>query len=116
MTLLTLTASSAAELLAGFTTIENMSFDCHPPNNQCDLTFALRRDSVDEGALLALKFHGVSLLRITGFGGGLTQVMNLRIEDIRESQWQNLNFSVSDREDDRVSFLCQSIECIRAPT
>ena len=92
-----------------------MSFASLPPDNQCNLTFSLRRDSVDEGSLLSLRFHGVALLHLSAFGGGLTQVMCLRVEDIRERQWQHLNFSVSDLEDDRVSFLCRSIECIELP-
>ncbi len=109
-----LTASSVNELLAGFTTVESMSFTSLAPDNQCDLTFALRRDSGDEGSLLSLRFHGVALLHLSDFGGGLTQVMCLRVEDVRERQWENLNYSVSDLEDDRVRFLCRSIECMES--
>ena len=114
MTSTPLTASAANELLAGFTTVEAMSFASLAPDNQCDLTFALRRDSVDEGPLLSLRFHGVALLHLSDFGGGLTQVMCLRVEDVRERQWEYLNYSVSDLEDDRVRFLCRSIECIES--
>lgn len=114
MTSTHLTASAANELLAGFTTVESMSFASLAPDNQCDLTFALRRDSVDEGPLLSLRFHGVALLNLSDFGGGLTQVMCLRVEDIRGRQWEYLNYSVSDLEDNRVRFLCRSIECIES--
>jgi hypothetical protein len=109
-----LTALAVNELLAGFTTVEAMSFASLSPENQCDLTFALRRDSVDEGPLLSLRFHGVALLHVSGFGGELTQVMCLRVEDVREGQWEHLHYSVSDLEDDRVRFLCRSIECIES--
>jgi hypothetical protein len=109
-----LTASSVNELLAGFTTVESMSFASLAPDNQCDLTFTLRRDKVDEGSLLSLRFHGVALLQLSDFGGGLTQVMCLRVEDVRDRQWENLSYSVSDLEDDRVRLFCRSIECMES--
>ena len=91
-----------------------MSFASLAPDNQCALTLALRHGSVGEGPLLSLKFHGVARLHLSDFGGGLTQVMCLRVEDVRERQWECLNYSVADLEDDRVRFLCRSIECIEA--
>lgn len=114
MTSIDLTASAINELLTGFITVEAMSFTSLAPDNRCDLMLALRRDLVGDGPLLSLNFHGVALLHLSDFGGGLTQVMSLRVEDVRERQWEYLNYSVFDLEDDRVSFLCRSIECVES--
>lgn len=107
-----LTATSANELLAGLTVVGSITFTSLAPDNQCELTLTMRRDEVSEGGLLTLRFHGVAVLNISDFGGGLTQVMHLHVEDVGARQWERINYSISDLENNRLAFLCRSIECI----
>ena len=91
----------------GFTTVEALTFDCDLADNACRLELTLRRHLVGQGQRLVVVFHGVSGLALSGFGGGLTQIMCLRAVDVRSAQHDRINFEVRDLENEAMSFRCR---------
>ena len=65
---------------------------------------------------VSIQFNGVADLNMRGVGGGLSQIMGLKVETIKERQWERLNFRVTDFEHGKIEFLCRDYEVVREYT
>ena len=64
---------------------------------------------------LILSCQDVSNLRIVEFGGGLTQFLGLRCDDVRSRQIDREAFHFADHERETVNFYCSSMYLKRSP-
>ena len=63
-------------------------------------------------SVIRVQFCGVSNLSLREFGGGMTQVPDLNIEDIHERQWSNVVYRVTESERESISFLCSDVSIL----
>src|SRR5258706_15909865 len=52
---------------------------------------------------------GVTNLSLQDFGGGLTQLMSLRVEDVSGRQWDRIAYSVTELKHESIAFLCRDV-------
>ncbi|MCA9579336.1 MAG: hypothetical protein KC668_28100 [Myxococcales bacterium] len=69
-------------------------------------------DAMQRNHGVELEFIDVSDLRIQGFGGGLTQLMCLRVSDVSELGYDRVRYAVQDLEDGRLALKCDEIVCV----
>ncbi len=102
------------EYVRGFTVIKAISFTSNLESHlfECELNLELCKSEYSPEEKVVLKFIGVSSLKINELGGGLSQLCFLEIHDIRERQLDRLNFSVSETENNAISFYCTRIEVV----
>ena len=85
-----------------------------------DYSYSLVLDMADgpsKGArAVSIKFDGVANLNLREIGGGLSQIMGLEVESIKERQWESLNFRVTDFEHGKIEFLCRDYNVVREYT
>jgi hypothetical protein len=94
----------------GHTIVLGMSFKVDPQTWDCDLVLDLA-DGKKQGAhVVQVMFRGVSGLSLKKFGGGLTQVLYLTADNIKDRQLDQIAYQVSELERDSISFMCGSIE------
>jgi hypothetical protein len=94
---------AATDKLVGYTTVCHLEFNYDSVRSVCDL--AMKLENPTDGKSLTLLLKEVSQLRLEEFGGGLTQLLYLLIEDIREAQLDRVSYHVKDVE--RGIFECQ---------
>jgi hypothetical protein len=95
-------------VLAKYSTVRTLAFTCDAADGTCRVTIALGTEPANLAQDISITFDGVAALSVRGFGGGMTQVMGLRVTDIRDQQHDRLNFEVNDLEDGKLSFRCRS--------
>jgi hypothetical protein len=93
---------AATDKLFGYTTVNDLKFEFDAARSVCDLTLQLENPSSQKAITLVLK--EVANLRLNEFGGGLTQLLLLMIEDVRGLQYDRINFKV--KEIERGTFEC----------
>lgn len=76
------------------------------------LLLGLSADEKSRKRYLLVAFYGVWRLQTVNFGGGLTQILCLRVSDIRDRGLDRSYFQVSDLERGNVSFMCKSFQII----
>jgi hypothetical protein len=85
-----------------------------------DYSYSLLLDMADRpsgGArAVSIQFDGVANLNLRGVGGGLSPIMGLEVESIKERQWERLNFRVTDLEHGQIDFLCRDYNVVREYT
>lgn len=96
--------------LAGYTTVNSLEFKFDPVRSVCDLSLELENPTTRTS--IALLLRGISDLMLKEFGGGLTQLLCLRIKDIRESQLDRLNFEVSEMGRGILKCQCRDFEIL----
>lgn len=80
-------------------------------DNICDLFLTLAKKSESGTDVIELAFQQVTNLCVRDFGGGLTQILGLYIDDVRYKGWENINHEVGDCEQNKITFLAKSV-CI----
>jgi len=94
--------TATTDQLVGYTTVSRLEFVFDPVRSVCDLS--LRLENPSNGKAVALTLNEVANLKLKEFGGGLTQLLYLVVEDVRESQLDRINFRMRDVE--RETFEC----------
>ena len=89
------------------TVIVSIEFRTNRSNGECDLTLDLATDEKAGSDAISIRFIGVSNLKIDEIGGGISQLISLKVVDIRKQQWDRLNYKVCDYETQRIEFLCR---------
>ncbi len=94
-------------IIKSFSFETNFSDDSYTCNLKITLCSGVHtpEDSIDIQCL------GVSNLKVEEIGGGISQLSRLIVDDIRERQWDGLNYYVYDYEDELISFYCREIKC-----
>lgn len=72
------------------------------------LTLSLRRPNMM--STTDLRFAGVQNLRLRGEVTDLGQIVGLIAADISTREWEGIRYSVTDDEEEFVSFVCAEIE------
>ena len=96
--------------LAVLTVVLNLLFSSEGDDFVCDLTVLLASDPATDFKTAVLECKGISNFSLRGFGGGLTQVTCLRVEDLRASQLDGLRYRVRDLQVDSFDLLCRHVE------
>ncbi len=93
-------AGSLQQQLSGCWTVHSLYFESRP-----DLYYDLSLVLEKSGDRVRVIFRDVSNLRIDDFGGGLTQLRGLKIDDISARQWDRARYSITELEDEK-HFAC----------
>jgi hypothetical protein len=102
-------ARAINEALNGFANVVELSLISRGNLASYDLTVVLANDNGDS---LRLRCNDVSNLRVSEFGGGLTQLLALRCDDVRDQQHDRVTFHFSDLERALLDFNCFSAEVL----
>lgn len=73
------------------------------------LTLVLTKGSGSQSATITAHFRDVARLDLQQFGGGLTQLLYLAVEDVSVQQWDRVRYRVFDAERDMISFLRRDV-------
>jgi hypothetical protein len=96
--------------LPGFTSVRRLCFE-DESDGRCTVELVLVHER-ETSRTITLKCLDVVALRITAFGGGLTQIACLKAMDIRDQQLDRQNYAFVDLEHDTVSWRCRDVEVI----
>lgn len=97
------------DALRGFTTLLCLEFSVEVDSGVCKLILDLAEAEIVGARSIRAEFLGVANLFIREFGGGLTQLLLLAVEDISARQLDRINYEVRELERDSISFLCQTV-------
>jgi hypothetical protein len=100
----------------GFTTVLRLEFSVELPSGSCTLTLELMRGDIGKGEVLVVEFLDVAALSLKDFGGGLTQLLLLRVDDIMYKQLDRRNYEVRELERDSLSFVCRDFRVLATNT
>ena len=100
------------DALSGFTVLLQLAFAALDEASTYRLPLELAESESVGSSAISVTFDDVSNLCLSEFGGGLTQLLHLRIVDIRDRQWDRSKFEVSEVERQVISFRCRSIGAI----
>jgi hypothetical protein len=89
--------------IAGFTDVVELKLQMDPSSGKYELTLAL---SDAQGKVAVLKCKDVSNLALSEVGGGLTQFLSLRAQDVRERQLDRVSFHFADVGRGSILFDC----------
>ncbi len=104
--------SSLTDTLRGFTILQSLNFSVELDSGVCTLILDLADSEVKGANGIRAKFEGVSNLSIQDLGGGLTQLLLLTVEDIRDRQLDRINYQIHELERDSLSFVCRTLAVI----
>jgi hypothetical protein len=95
-----------------YSIIKTMNFESDMDSEiyECRLKIVLCKDEKNSEDDIELIFFGVSNLKLDEIGGGISQFCRLDVTDIREKQWDRLNYYVFDHETEKISFYCRDFE------
>src|ERR1700736_4520986 len=88
--------SAITDVLFGYTGVKRLEFVFHPAYSSYDLCLVLENPL--NGKIKGVTLSEVSHLAIREFGGGLTQLLYLMVEDIRDFQLDRVTYRVKDME------------------
>ncbi|MGH9902190.1 MAG: hypothetical protein ACRD68_10330, partial [Pyrinomonadaceae bacterium] len=92
----------------------NLEFDVELDTGICKLTLVLVKEGGDSAKAISAEFFGVADLALRDFGGGVTQLLHLVIEDIGDKQLDRINYMVREIERESISFVCQKVSVTNA--
>ena len=95
--------NALTDRLFGYTTVIRLEFNYDLVSSVCNLF--LQPENPTNGKTLTLLLKEISHLKLQEFGGGLTQLLFILVEDVRELQFDRINYHVKDVE--RGMFECQ---------
>lgn len=104
-----MTFSPETYRLRGFTCVRVMSFETDPRSGECTLTLTLMTDEARPADEIEATFFDVANLSLRDFGGGITQLLQLAIEDISQLGLDRTGYRVSELERDSISFTCRLV-------
>ena len=93
--------------------IRRIEFTTSFTDGVCTVTADLARENKPGSAAITIVFEGVSHLRTEELGGGISQLYDLVVEDIRAQGWDRLNYRIVDEENGRLGFMCRSFKVVR---
>ena len=99
--------------LRGHTVVVELRFFADLEAGTSFLSVDLAEDESATASVVCVEFEGVLGLTLKEFGGGITQLLDLRIEDVSGAQWDRIAYSVTDIEKDRLRLLCRDIRIAR---
>ena len=97
------------DALQGFSVLRRLEFFVQPRTGVTTLVVDLVRDDSERAEAVRATFEGVSNLSAQNLGGGLTQLLYLVVEDIKDQQLDRLRYSVCEAERDSIRFLCRTV-------
>ncbi len=106
------TADELNSTLRGLSVLRRFEFVANDDCSSYSLLLALAEGEESNSRTLQVEFGGVSRLTVRGFGGGLTQLLMIRIEDIHGRGWDRAYFQVDELERNSLSFVCESFRVI----
>lgn len=92
--------------LSSFHILEKLEI-CQDEINGTSLGLVLRATGHEDKRRLFMKFNSVVNLRLTPQPGTALSICQLEITPIKDLQWESVNYSVKEVEDDTLSFLCR---------
>jgi hypothetical protein len=87
-----------------FNIVDRLEFVCDS-DGACSLSIVLR----SETAKIQADFMDVSQLELSEFGGGLTQLLQLKVTDVSADQLDRVRFRVTESERQMISFSCHEM-------
>ena len=78
----TIALADVSRQLAGYTLLRRMEFSLSSRDGEYDLALVLARESELGAPAIDARFETVSRLTVQDFGGGLTQLLYLMLEDV----------------------------------
>jgi hypothetical protein len=102
-----MTEKRVMEYLSGYTNMRELSLRAAPPDWKYQLSLRLENKIGGERQVDFMDVSGVSLKEI---GGGMTQFMLLKIEDVSKYQLDRIQYKISEIEHGRISFSCQAFK------
>lgn len=105
-------ADSLNNKMRGKTCVKCFQLDMHPTNLTYNLLLCLSSSEDSEEGDLVVIFEDVSDLYLQGFGGGLTQFMELIIGK-EENGFDRKNYRIEEVEENKLRFFCNDIEVIK---
>ncbi|WFB34511.1 hypothetical protein P3T73_10095 [Kiritimatiellota bacterium B12222] len=105
--------SDLAKEWCNHTIIKTICFSTDLDDGACTLILDLAVDEKIGSDAISIKFDGVSKLRVGEIGGGISQLCRLDVIDIREQQWDRLNYRVLDYESERIGFMCRDFQILK---
>jgi hypothetical protein len=101
-------AAVGAEPFLEFVNLKD--FHYFRPMEERSYTLVIFLESRDTTRKLKIIFGGVNSLRIDRFGGVFVQLIGLKIRNISSRGLENLLWEVGDDGDQKLSFLCASVD------
>jgi hypothetical protein len=92
--------------LRGFTLLITLEFSTDLDSGNCKLVLTLSEDRKTDARVLRAEFSDVSSLCIKDFGGGITQLLLLVIEDVHDRQLDRIRYQIRELERDALFFCC----------
>jgi hypothetical protein len=103
-------------LWQGLTVIIAARLEIDPGDYSYSLLLDMAEQPSGGARAVSIQFDGVTDLNLRGVGGGLSQIMGLEVETIKERQLERLNFRVTDFEHGTIAFLCRDYKVVREYT
>lgn len=96
---------SANDLLSGHTDVLSLAFTSEPPSWSCTVSITLLK-ATQNGSAIVVRCFDASRLSLSEFGGGLTQVLCLRIRSVAHEGRDRARFVVEDLEREAIWLEC----------
>ncbi|MBC7880095.1 MAG: hypothetical protein H7Y37_02070 [Anaerolineae bacterium] len=93
--------------------ISKMEFNIDFEAKIYNLKLVLAKDDIESSDTIRMDFGCVSNFSVKELGGGINQLLYLQIKDIRDRQWDRVNYEVSEFERESVYFFCQDVKITR---
>ena len=100
-----MTIENANDTLRGFTDVLSLEFNWSLTECRYDFKLVLTNDSSQKRTLLC---NGVSGVKLSRFGGGMSQFMLLKLIDVRAHQWDRVSYKLRELEHEAIFLRCQS--------
>jgi hypothetical protein len=104
---MTLSVEHLNAVLVGFTEVIELKLQTDRASQEYDLQLVL---ADGRGDTIVLNCSGISNFRMSEFGGGLTQFLALRAEDVRSQQLDRIVFHFTDLERGTIDFTCSAAD------
>lgn len=102
----TQSAESLQQQLSSYLTLHSLRVEARP--DLCyDLSIVLEID--ENGNRIRVIFRDVRNLRLNAFGGGLTQIRGIRVENSSARQWDRVRYHITELEDE-THFACNCFD------
>lgn len=102
---------SANELLSGHTDVLSVTFTSEPPLWSCAVSVVLL-DASRDGPGIVLRCSDVSRFSLSELGGGLTQLLCLRVRDVAHEGRDRVRFVVEDLERESMWLECDDFSVV----
>jgi len=98
--------------IQGLTVLLDLRLQASGRATSYNLYLALGGSEVSGADAVLIEFLEVGQLCVADLGGGLTQLLGLHVEDVRDNQWDRVSFQVTELERESISFTCKDIRVL----